>query len=76
MKRPTELEYLTALVNLLAVMNPDKDGGWFICEEARRTVDEAKDLLGRALNVPKLQNNLTECQNVPAGPVLSSGEQP
>ena len=41
-ERPSELEVLTALTNLLAVINPDKDGGWFICEQARWTIDEAK----------------------------------
>ena len=52
-KRPSELEILTALVNLLTVINPDKDDGWFICEEARWVLDEARDVVHRRIHGEK-----------------------
>lgn len=36
----------TALCNLLCVINDDKDGGFFICEEARDRIEDAQKLLG------------------------------
>ena len=46
-KRPSELEILTALVNLMTVINRDKDDGWFICEEAGWVLDEARSVISR-----------------------------
>ena len=49
-KRPSELEILTSLVNLMAVINRDKDDGWFICEEAGWVLDEARDVIHRRIH--------------------------
>ena len=34
-----------ALENLLATINEDKDGGYFICEEAKHVIEEAQEAL-------------------------------
>lgn len=38
----------TALVNLLCVINDDKDGGFFICAEAKDRIKDAQDVMGVA----------------------------
>ena len=42
----TELE--NALIDLVGVINEDKHGGYFICEEARGVVEAAIDLTEEA----------------------------
>ena len=44
-------ELLTALTNLLTVINPDKDDGWFICGEADWVLAEARELITKATGV-------------------------
>lgn len=48
-----ESELLTALTNLMAVINPDDDGGWFICEEAGSVIESARQAIARAANQNK-----------------------
>lgn len=38
----------TVLVNLLCVINDDKDGGFFICAEAKDRIEDAQDVMGVA----------------------------
>lgn len=38
----------TVLVNLLYVINDDKDGGFFICAEAKDRIEDAQDVMGVA----------------------------
>jgi len=41
-------ELAKALDDLLYVMNPDEDGGWFLCEEAADIVGAAREALRKA----------------------------
>jgi hypothetical protein len=41
-------ELRTALGDLLLVLNRDKDGGWFVCEEARDIIDSAASVYNKA----------------------------
>lgn len=45
MRRPGAGQLANVLNELLKVINPDKEGGYFICEEARDTVDKAAETL-------------------------------
>ena len=40
------VELRAALSSLLHVINQDKDGSFFICEEAAQVVGDAKEVLG------------------------------
>lgn len=42
------LEVETGLINLLCVINEDKDGGFFICAEGAITVADAQKIMGVA----------------------------
>ena len=43
--RSREEKLAAALSELLSTMNQDKDGSYFLCEEASHLVDDAWDLL-------------------------------
>lgn len=40
-------DLVASLSTLLTMLNRDKDGGYFLCEEAAGYVDEARDVLAR-----------------------------
>lgn len=42
-----ELELLNALSDILYIINEDKDGSFFICEEGAETLNDARGLVGR-----------------------------
>jgi hypothetical protein len=42
-----ELELLNTLSDILFIINEDKDGSFFLCEEAAETLNDARELVAR-----------------------------